>query len=353
MVNDPADSPIEPQLLQEWLAEVIDPTIDAIDVHRLGGGHSSGAWRIDAMTGGGTRSMVLKAPGEPSVVYRRSAVREAQVMAGLQAAGAPVPEILAIDDGTGAVGRPCFVMAHVPGRGVADAGANGYHDDEELQAGGPDRQRAVWNSFHDALAAMHSVDPALVPAARTVTGAAGGGVRDVLDYWREALLDQMGGLGESGGAPAPRQLAALAWLAEHVPPGADDAPAVCLGDARLVNGIVDGDTVRALIDFEVAYVGNPLADIGYSLMLEGRHRRAAAQPLALPSAEATWQRWSRATGRPLEHLAYWIAFSMTIICITATRAMLQWGMGGATVDTDNPMVTDWLTLVEVASKESS
>ncbi len=297
--------------------------------------------------------MVLKAPGEPSVVYRRSAVREAQVMAGLQAAGAPVPEILAIDDGAGALGRPCFVTAHVPGRGVADAGANGYHDDEELRAGGPDLQRAVWDSFHDALAAMHSIDPARVPAARTVTGAAAGpegGVRDVLDYWREALLDILGGLGGGGGAPAPRQLAALDWLAAHVPPGADDAPAVCLGDARLVNGIVHGDTVRALVDFEVAYVGNPLADVGYSLMLEDRHRRAVAEPLALPSADETWQRWSRATGRPLAHLEYWTAFSMTIICITATRAMLQWGMAGATVDADNPMVADWLALIDLASR---
>lgn len=347
MATDSTDSPIEPRLLQEWLAEVVDPTITALDVHRLGGGHSSGAWRIDAVTGGGPRAMVLKAPGEPSVVYRRSAVREGQVMAGLQAAGAPVPEILAIDDGTGALGRPCFVMAHVPGRGVADAGANGYHDDEELRAGGPERQRAVWDSFHDALAAMHAVDPALVPAARTVTGANDGGVRDVLDYWREALLDQL------EGAPAPRQLAALEWLRENVPPGADDAPAVCLGDARLVNGIVDGDAVRALIDFEVAYVGNPLADVGYSLMLEDRHRRAVAEPLALPSADETWQRWSRATGRPLEHLGYWIAFSMTIICITATRAMLQWGMAGVNVDTDNPMVADWLALIDVASKKPS
>ena len=344
MTNEGADSPIEPELLQEWLAEVADPSIHSIAVHRLGGGHSSGAWRIDAMTGGGPRSMVLKAPGEPSVVYLRSAAREAQVMDGLHRAGAPVPEVLAIDDGTGAIGRPCFVMAHVPGRGVADAGANGYHDDDELRAGGPEVQRAVWESFHDALAAMHRVDPSDVPAARTVTGAHEGGVRDVLEYWRRALLDAV----ES--ASAPRQLAALEWLGEHVPPGADDAPAVCLGDARLVNGMVDGDTVCALVDFEVAYVGNPLADVGYSLMLEDRHRRAVAEPLALPSAAETWQRWSRASGRPLEHLAYWTAFSMTIICITATRAMLQWGMAGATVETDNPMVTDWLALIDLAAK---
>jgi aminoglycoside phosphotransferase (APT) family kinase protein len=41
-----------------------------------------------------------------------------------------------------------------------------------------------------------------------------------------------------------------------------------MGDARLVNGVVVGPEVRALVDFEVAYVGNPVADVGYSLFLE-------------------------------------------------------------------------------------
>ena len=68
MANDSTDSPSEPRLLQEWLAEVVDPTITAIDVHRLGGGHSSAAWGVAAGAGGGPRSMMLKAPGAPSVV---------------------------------------------------------------------------------------------------------------------------------------------------------------------------------------------------------------------------------------------------------------------------------------------
>ena len=134
-----------------------------------------------------------------------------------------------------------------------------------------------------------------------------------------------------------------------MPPGADDAPAVCLGDARLVNGIVCGTEVRALVDFEVAYLGNPLADVAYSLMLDARHRAAADDPLALPPPEDTWQRWSRATGRALEHRAYWTAFGMMIICITATRAMVQWGLAGDTVDADNPMVAGWVAMIEDAA----
>ncbi len=103
---DPAtDDPIEPALLREWLQETVDPSITTVSVHRLGGGHSSGAWRIDTMAGAGPRALVLKAPGAPSVVYRRSAVREGRILDELHRAGGPVPEIVAIDDGGGALGR--------------------------------------------------------------------------------------------------------------------------------------------------------------------------------------------------------------------------------------------------------
>ena len=69
------------------------------------------------------------------------------------------------------------------------------------------------------------------------------------------------------------------WLAANIPPSADAPPALCMGDARLVNAIVDGAEVAALVDFEVAYVGNPTADIAYSLFLERSHaaHRAVAR----------------------------------------------------------------------------
>jgi aminoglycoside phosphotransferase (APT) family kinase protein len=335
------ESPVAEGCLRDFLAAAVDPSITEVHATRLGGGHSSGAWRLEVTAAVGTIPMVLKAPDEPSVVFRRDAVREARIMSALQRHGAPVPEVLAIDDGRGAAGRPCFVMAYVDGRAVADAGALGYHADEQLIAAGADGQRAVWDSFHDALAALHAVDPSAVPDASFGDG----GVRDVIEYWRASLLDIVP-------APAaPRQLAALDWLRDHVPPGADDRPAVCLGDARLVNGIIVGTEVRALVDFEVAYTGNPLADIAYSLMLDARHRGATDAPLTLPSPEDTWRRWSRATGRTVDHRGYWTAFSMMVICITATRAMVQWGfVGGDTVDRDNPMVGDWVAMIEEASK---
>jgi len=284
--------------------------------------------------------MVLKAPETPSVVFRRDACREARILDAAERMGAPVPGIIAIDEGATAVGRPCFVMGFVDGRSVNDSSAGSYHDDEWLRDAGEDTQRAVWESFHDALAALHGVDASKIPGLHF--GATS--TYDVLEYWTESLVDA---------APAetvPRQLAALDWLATNLPRGADDELALCMGDARLVNGLIAGTEVRALVDFEVAYVGNPAADIAYSLFLDSQSRGHAAHPLpGIPSAEVTWKRWAQKTGRDLVDLDYWTAFGVTVIAITATRAMIQWGMAGPSIEDSNPLVAAWEALIKKAA----
>jgi aminoglycoside phosphotransferase (APT) family kinase protein len=328
--------------LSSWLADHVDHPVAEVEVTRLAGGHSSGAWRLD-VAGAATpaRSFVLKAPELPSVVHRRDACREGRILEALGRMGAPVPAVLGVDDGTSALGRAFFVMEHVDGRSLADVPPGSYHDDPWLRGAGADTQRAVWESFHDALAAMHSVDAAKVPDASLGPN----GVADVLAYWRESLLDA------APAAAVPRQLALLDWLGENVPPGADDAPAVCMGDARMVNCLLTGTDVRALVDFEVAYTGNPAADIGYSLFVDGRHRDGTDRSLpGLPSAEETWARWERATGRTADHREYWTAFGATIIVVTATRAMIQWGLPVESVDTGNPLVDAWEAAVRRAAQ---
>lgn len=326
--------------LTSWLSAEVDPSIAAVTLTRLAGGHSSGAWRVDVTSDSPVGPFVLKAPEEPSVVYRRDACREGRIIDQLARSGALVPPVVAIDATGEVVGSPCFVMSFVEGRTLEDAAPGGFHADEWLRAAGARTQRAVWDSFHDALAALHRVDPAKVPDA----GFGPNGLADVLDYWRSSLLDAA----EAG--TVPRQLAMLDWLAGNLPADADDARAVCLGDARIVNCLIAGTEARALVDFEVAYVGNPAADIGYSLFMSASQRGNAASPLpGIPSEDETWARWAAATGRSIEHRDYWMAFGATILGVTATRAMIQWGMATTDVESVNPVVATWESAVERAA----
>jgi aminoglycoside phosphotransferase (APT) family kinase protein len=322
-----------------WLGGVLGVAEGSATIRKLGGGYSAGVWRVETSSGDGAVSLMLKAPAEPSVVYRRDACREARILDAVGRLGVPVPAVVAVDDGEHA-GRRCFVMEHVAGRGVADSSQAAHHDDDWLRGAGAAAQRAVWDSFHDALAVLHQVDPAKVPDAFHGPR----GMADVFAYWRAALLDA---------APAeavPRQLQALDWLVANLPPDADEAPAVCMGDARLANCLVTGTEVQALVDFEIAYIGNPAADIAYSIFFDNMARANTERPLAgFASAEETWARWEGATGRIAGHRDYWTAFAVGVLSVTATRAMIQWGLSGQTIESDNPFVARWERAVQRAA----
>jgi aminoglycoside phosphotransferase (APT) family kinase protein len=328
---------IDPDALQDWLSDAIGRPIERVELELLPQGHANGAWRIVADTPDGTRTMVLKAPRVPSIVHALDPCREARVVDALGRAGAPVPAVVAIDAGA-AVGRPCFVMEWVEGRSVPDAWPNAYHDGWFLDAGA-DAQRATWDSFHDALAAVHRV------ALAALDGAYDGprGARAVLASWREALL------AVADASLVPRHLAVFDWLQANVPASADVPPALCMGDARLVNAIVDGSDVAALVDFEVAYVGNPIGDVGYSLFLERSHGHTAPLP-GLPSEADTWARWSAATGRELVDLDYWMAFAATIIVVTASRAGVMWGPPDSFSEDRQGLLSLWESVVEQAAR---
>jgi aminoglycoside phosphotransferase (APT) family kinase protein len=329
--------------LTAWLDAELDSPVTAVDVTRLAGGHSSGAWRLDLTSPASLPTMVLKAPGEVSPVYLRDALREARIMRDLGHGGAPVPAIHAMDEGLHSIGRPCFVMDLVEGWAPADTPPGSYHSDPFLLESSPEDQRAVWESFHDALAAVHRVEPDLVPDASL--GPAG--MASVFAYWRASLLDVL------TADAAPRQMALLDWLEENLPSGSDEQPAVCMGDARMVNCLVDGTDVRGLVDFEIAYLGNPAADIGYSLFLDGQGRSNAESPLTgFPTEEETWQRWEAAVGRvvPAADRAYWKAFGAMILAITATRFMAQLGLPADHLDTDNPIVASWDVMTQAAGR---
>lgn len=327
---------IDPDVLQEWLSDAIGQPIEGVALELLPQGHANGAWRIVADTPDGPRRMVLKAPRNPSIVHALDPCREARVVDALGRAGAPVPAVVAIDPGTRAVGRPCFVMEWVEGRSVPDAWPNAYHDGWFLDSGA-DAQRATWDSFHDALAAVHRVE--LDALATAYDGPRG--TLDVLHYWRDALLAL------TDEASVPRHLAVFDWLEANVPASADAPLALCMGDARLVNAIVAGTEVAALVDFEVAYVGNPIADVAYSLFLERAHGHTAPLP-GLPSEDETWARWSAATGRALVDLDYWMAYGATIIVVTASRAGLMWGPPGSFSEDQQGLLPLWESVVEGA-----
>lgn len=321
--------------LTDWLRTEVDRSLTGLRAERIGGGNSSGAWRLDFRTDGGAGRLVLKTVAESGLVFNCDASREGRILRAGGRAGAPLPEVVAIDESGRVLGRPCFVMELVDGRSVPEDNPASFHGDGWFRDAPAARQLQVWWSFIATLAELHAVPIDSVPARHD-----GNGVAGMLGYWRRALLDA------AAAHLVPRQLAAIDALAAHIPVDADDRPALCMGDARLGNALLQGNSVRALIDFEVAYIGNPAADIGYCLMHESFTRRLTERPATgLPSATQTWDRWEQLTGRTVADRDYWTALGATVLCVTGTRAMLKWGVPADSVEEANIVVPEWESLI--------
>ena len=161
-----------------------------------------------------------------------------------------VPEVLGFTDDPGVLGSEFYVMSHVPGlilRGDLPAGLT-------LD---PGEARDLALGMFDALAALHSVD---IAASGLDTFWRGSGyVRRQVEGWsgryRAARTDDV-----------PDAEAVMSWLHAHQP--GDAAARMIHGDWRFDNLVVDPEelsTVRAVLDWEMATVGDPLMDLGASL----------------------------------------------------------------------------------------
>ncbi len=217
------------------LADVLHPVLGAVTVENLTtltGGASRTTWAFDAVDAGGRRGLILRT-GPPDDVHAGMEL-EAAVQQRAAAAGAPVPHILAADNGAAALGNPYLICEAIAGETIVRRIHRGLDD-----AG---RERLLAQCA-EALAAVHRADPH------------GIGLReaDPLDQWR-AQLDEM------DDTTATFEWA-FRWLATHRPPS---SPTVLVhGDFRMGNLIVDGSRLAAVLDWELAHVGERYEDLAW------------------------------------------------------------------------------------------
>ncbi len=207
-------------------------------LRRLSGGASRETWAFDAALPGGERAgLVLRRdPGGQTGDTGREI--EYALLRAARAGGVAVPEarflLEPIDDlGSG------FVMERVEGETIA---RRILRDDTYAEA----RPRMT-RQCGELAARIHALDPATLPDLPELTA-----IEQVTQY--RDLLD---GFGE----PHPAFELGLRWLADHAPA---PAPAALVhGDFRNGNFIVGPEGIRAVLDWELAHLGDPVEDLGW------------------------------------------------------------------------------------------
>lgn len=198
------------------------------DLVRLTGGASRETWRCEV---GGVTHIVQR--------QRAGAVHDMAIEAAILRAaadeGVPVPPLVAhvVDD----AGVSSLVTRFIAGETIA---RKILRDDRFAAARG-----RLAGDLGRALARIHRIHPDSVPELTVV---------DPLDTYRQRL-DELG-------QPHPAFELAFRWLEDHRPASTRD-PVVVHGDFRLGNVIVDERGLAAVIDWELAHLGDPVEDLGW------------------------------------------------------------------------------------------
>jgi aminoglycoside phosphotransferase (APT) family kinase protein len=215
-----------------------------IAIAPLGDGHSNLTFVCER---GGARFVLRRPPPPPLPPSAHDMVRESTVVAGLHGAGARVPAVLAVCTDPQVLGVPFYLMTLAEGVPI-ELALPGAIDT-------PAERARLGRDVVDALAEVHAIDPA-------AAGLNGLGRPD--GYLRRQLR-RFTGLWEEN---RTRDLALVAevaaGLAASVP---ESGPATIVhGDYRVGNLLASEDAparVTAILDWELATIGDPLADLGY------------------------------------------------------------------------------------------
>jgi aminoglycoside phosphotransferase (APT) family kinase protein len=226
--------------------------------------------------------------------------REFRVMTALGPTGVPVPRTYGLCEDTAVLGVPFYVMEWVEGRT--------FRSDADLAPLGPEGALRLTDAVVDTLAALHSVDPEAVGLAGF--GRPEGFMARQVGRWRRQLE-----------ASAPGELPDAEALNDRLAATcpASGAVAIVHGDYKLDNLLVDAadrGRVRAVLDWEMSTLGDPLADLGMLCMYWDGFASAHRAPVASPGALPGWpgrdhlvERYAAACPVPLDALDWYVAFA--------------------------------------------
>jgi aminoglycoside phosphotransferase (APT) family kinase protein len=212
--------------LASLLSRALD-TSHISDLRRLSGGASRETWRFDA----DGRDLVIQRQRSGDV---RDMMTEAAVVRAAHACDVPVPRLIEAEQPPG--GGAYMILEAVAGETIARK----ILRDERFATA---RERLV-GQLAAAAAAIHRIDPAALPTLEEPDQIA----------WYTELLAVLG-------RPHPVLELVRRWLIDHRPAAARRG--VVHGDLRLGNVIVDETGLAAVIDWELAHIGDPMEDLGW------------------------------------------------------------------------------------------
>jgi aminoglycoside phosphotransferase (APT) family kinase protein len=236
---------IDAARLEAFLASRLADFAPPLTVRQFKGGQSNPTYLLETPA----RRYVLRRKPPGKLLPSAHAVdREFRVIGALYGQGFPVAAPLVYCDDPGIAGTAFYVMDHVEGRVIWEPHMPGAE---------PNERAAVYDAMNATLARLHSFDPAALGLADF--GRGDNYVARQVERWSKQYRAS-----ETEKIEEMERL--IAWLPSHLPPAAPVR--IVHGDYRLDNIILapSQPTIRAVLDWELSTLGDPLADLAYHLM---------------------------------------------------------------------------------------
>ncbi|MEW9552077.1 phosphotransferase family protein [Nonomuraea sp. NPDC050783] len=269
---------------------------------RVGLGQSNLTYRVTDRSG--RRWIVRRPPRGRLLASAHDVLREYRILSALRDTRVPVPATVSRFEDERLASTPVVVMEHVDGLVV---------DREETAASlGSELRAALGPSLATALARVHEVDVDQVGL---------GDLSSRAPYAARQLKRWSRQWQESRTRDLPKLDALTALLQTRMPDQRDES--LVHGDFHMRNVIVDPDhgTVRAILDWELSTLGDPMADVGSLLAYwpeAGESRSFLFGASALPGfarRQELAEAYLKASGRDGADLAYWHVFGLWKIAV--------------------------------------
>lgn len=261
-------------LFTEYLANRWQQSCQLEDISQIPGGASRETYRLTLHDGQDIQHLIVRRD-PPSSLIDTERAWEYQTYEAIYRHGCmPVPEPIVLEEDPGTLARPFSIMRAITSGQASPSGL----DEPRMQQHSRKLGEAKWGY----LGQLAKIAPDSLGVGQFMPKPEHAAQRE-LEYWRAVIDSDIL-------HPQPVAQAALRWLDRHLPPPSEQ---LCLvhGDYRTGNYLyTETGEITAVLDWEMAHIGDPLEDLAWSLdPLWSRDLKLAGRLLPREEAISIWQ----------------------------------------------------------------
>jgi aminoglycoside phosphotransferase (APT) family kinase protein len=301
--------------LTSYLRDVVGRPVepDGVTADLIAGGHSNLTYLV---LGAGPDLVLRRPPVGAEGAGTHDIGREFRILNGVATTDVPVPAAVAYCADPAVIGAPFLLMDRVTGTIVRTR--------EDAVALGPVGAVAACDGLIDTLSAIHRAELARSGLARIGRGV--GYLERQVNRW----------VGSAAGlADCPEPLLVLADIVASQSLPSTSELSLVHGDFRIDNLVLDEEFgVRAVLDWEMGTIGDPLADVGQLLMYWGQQGDLEVSPEYMvtatpdfPSRQQLVSGYVDATGRSVERLGFYVLLAHLKMAVIVQRIVLRGRLG--------------------------